>query len=67
MLQNCGKCYGNRKLGHCDTKNCIRPIGVVAGSVNKAGQTAAEIIKEMALDQSVNFVNAAAKLLTRGE
>jgi hypothetical protein len=45
-----------------------RPIGVVAGSVNKAGQTAAEIVKEMvdetviALNQAGNFVNTSAKL-----
>ncbi|KAF2109671.1 2-nitropropane dioxygenase [Lophiotrema nucula] len=46
----------------------LRPIGIVAGSVNKAGQTAAEIVKEMvdetvvALNQASNFVNPAAKL-----
>jgi hypothetical protein len=40
----------------------------VAGSVNKPGQTAAEIIKEMvdetvvSLNQAGNFVNSAAKL-----
>ena len=45
-----------------------RPIGIVAGSVNKAGQTAAEIVKEMvdetvlALNQAPNFVNTASKL-----
>lgn len=44
------------------------PIGIVAGSVNKPNQTAAEIVKEMvsetvvALNQAGNFVNAAAKL-----
>ncbi|KAF2467255.1 2-nitropropane dioxygenase [Lindgomyces ingoldianus] len=46
----------------------LRPIGIVAGSVNKAGQTAAEIVKEMvdetvvALNQAGNFVNTSAKL-----
>ncbi|KAF2703989.1 inosine monophosphate dehydrogenase [Pleomassaria siparia CBS 279.74] len=45
----------------------LRPIGIVAGSVNKAGQTAAEIVNEMvqetvvALNQAGGFVNAAAK------
>jgi hypothetical protein len=45
-----------------------RPIGIVAGSVNKANQSAAEIVKEMvqetviALNQAGGFVNAAAKL-----
>jgi hypothetical protein len=44
------------------------PIGIVAGSVNKPGQTAGEIVKEMvaetvvALNQASNFVNTAAKL-----
>jgi hypothetical protein len=46
----------------------VRPIGVVAGSVNKAGQTAAEIVAEMvqetvqALNGASLFVNPAAKL-----
>ncbi|KAF2790337.1 2-nitropropane dioxygenase [Melanomma pulvis-pyrius CBS 109.77] len=46
----------------------LRPIGIVAGSVNKGGQTAGEIVKEMvqetvlALNQAGGFVNAAAKL-----
>ncbi|ORY10620.1 2-nitropropane dioxygenase [Clohesyomyces aquaticus] len=46
----------------------LRPIGIVAGSVNKAGQHAAEIVKEMvqetvvALDQAGTFVNVSAKL-----
>jgi hypothetical protein len=45
-----------------------RPIGIVAGSVNKANQTAAEIVKEMvqetviALNQAGSYVNVAAKL-----
>lgn len=45
-----------------------RPIGIVAGSVNKPNQTAAEIVKEMvdeavvALNQAGIYVNAAAKL-----
>jgi len=45
-----------------------RPIGIVAGSVNKANQSAAEIVKEMvqetviALNQARGFVIAAAKL-----
>jgi hypothetical protein len=44
------------------------PIGIVAGSVNKPNQTAAEIVNEMvaetvvALNTVGNFVNAAAKL-----
>jgi len=46
----------------------LRPIGIVAGSVNKPNQSAAEIVKEMvqetviALNQAGGFVNAAAKL-----
>jgi hypothetical protein len=45
-----------------------RPIGVVGGSVNKAGQTAAEIVAELvqetvvALNGASRFVNLAAKL-----
>ena len=45
-----------------------RPIGVVGGSVNKAGQTAAEIVEEMvqetvaALNGASLFINPAAKL-----
>jgi NAD(P)H-dependent flavin oxidoreductase YrpB (nitropropane dioxygenase family) len=45
-----------------------RPIGVVGGSVNKAGQTAANIVEEMvretvvALNGASGFVTAAAKL-----
>ncbi|KAH8726872.1 2-nitropropane dioxygenase [Phaeosphaeriaceae sp. PMI808] len=46
----------------------MRPIGVVGGSVNKAGQTAAEIVQEMvqetvvALNGAKGFVNPGAKL-----
>jgi NAD(P)H-dependent flavin oxidoreductase YrpB (nitropropane dioxygenase family) len=46
----------------------LRPIGVVGGSVNKAGQTAEEIVAEMvketvvALNGAGQFVNSAAKL-----
>ncbi|KAH9868166.1 hypothetical protein J1614_007238 [Plenodomus biglobosus] len=46
----------------------LRPVGVVAGSVNKAGQTAAEIVDEIvqetlvALNSAALFVNPAAKL-----
>ncbi|KAF2276000.1 2-nitropropane dioxygenase [Westerdykella ornata] len=46
----------------------LRPIGIVAGSVNTPNQTAAEIVKEMvheavvALNSAQGFVNAAAKL-----
>ena len=47
----------------------LRPVGIVAGSVNKAGQTAAEIVDEMvreaklALDQSKKIVsNPSSKL-----
>jgi hypothetical protein len=45
-----------------------RPIGVVGGSVNKAGQTAAEIVTEMvqetvhALNGASSFFNSSAKL-----
>lgn len=45
-----------------------RPIGVEGGSVNKANQTAAEIVAEMvqetviALNSANLFVNPAAKL-----
>jgi hypothetical protein len=45
-----------------------RPIGVVAGSVNKAGQSAKDIVEEMvreavvALKGASGFVNAEAKL-----
>jgi hypothetical protein len=45
-----------------------RPIGVVGGSVNKANQTAAEIVAEMvketevALNSAALFINPAAKL-----
>ncbi|KAF1995821.1 2-nitropropane dioxygenase [Amniculicola lignicola CBS 123094] len=46
----------------------LRPIGIVVGSVTKAGQTAAEIVQEMveetsvALKSAATFVNTAAKL-----
>lgn len=46
----------------------LRPIGIVAGSVNKAGQTAAEIVDEMVNDAAKvlgganNFLNSAPKL-----
>ena len=45
-----------------------RPIGVVGGSVNKPGQTAAEIVEEIvqetvvALNSAALFVNPASKL-----
>jgi hypothetical protein len=45
-----------------------RPIGVVGGSVNKANQTAAEIVAEMvketeiALNSAALFINPASKL-----
>ncbi|KAF2659282.1 2-nitropropane dioxygenase [Lophiostoma macrostomum CBS 122681] len=46
----------------------LRPIGIVAGSVNKSGQTAADIVTEMveetiaALNQTGSLVNTMAKL-----
>ena len=45
-----------------------RPIGVVEGSINKAGQTAAEIVEEIvqetvtALNGAQLFLNPASKL-----
>jgi len=45
-----------------------RPIGIVAGSVNKADQSAAEIVQEMvqetvaALKSANGFLNRSAKL-----
>lgn len=45
-----------------------RPIGIVGGSVNKANQTAAEIVAEMvketevALNSAALFINPASKL-----
>jgi hypothetical protein len=58
--------FGER--GNLANHDTCRPIGVVGGSVNKAGQTAAEIVEEMvretvvALNGASGFVNAAAKL-----
>lgn len=46
----------------------LRPIGVVGGSVNKAGQSAKEIVEEIvqetvvALNSAATFVNPASKL-----
>lgn len=42
----------------------LRPIGIVAGSVNKAGQTAAEIVKEM-VEETKNSLDQA-KWITQG-
>lgn len=42
----------------------LRPIGIVAGSVNKAGQTAAEIVKEM-VEETKNSLGQA-KWITQG-
>lgn len=45
-----------------------RPIGIVGGSVNKAGQTAAQIVDEMvqeavvALKGATGFLSSGAKL-----
>lgn len=47
---------------------CYRPIGIVCGSVNKAGQTAKDIVEEMvretvvALKSARGFINAGTKL-----
>lgn len=66
MLRLCGKLLKSDKLAMLLTVH--RPIGVVGGSVNKANQTAAEIVAEMVQETVVTlnsaslFVNPAAKL-----
>lgn len=68
MLLHCGKCPPPHPYPYHVSLTSFSPIGVVAGSVNKPNQTAAEIVKEMvaetvvALNSAQNFVNAAAKL-----
>lgn len=42
----------------------MRPAGIVAGAVNKAGQTAAEIVKEMVEEASIALGQA--KQITQG-